>query len=238
MEDSVYKRHIDNFNKHWWFQGRKKIIENCISSIITNKKNQILDYGAGSGVNVEMLSKFGRLDIYEPHSQTQKYLKKKFRKNNIKVINDVKNRKYDLIVLADVLEHIKKDHNQIVKLTKNLNEKGKILVTVPAYEFLFTKKDHILGHYRRYNLTQLKKVFYKFKTLKLCFFNFFLFIPISFILLLFKILKKDFIDDVEKKPSKAINKILYLILLLESKLITTINFPIGISILGIFEKKR
>ena len=28
MEDTVYKRHIDNFNKHWWFQGRKKIIEN------------------------------------------------------------------------------------------------------------------------------------------------------------------------------------------------------------------
>ena len=67
MEDAVYKRHIDNFNKHWWFQGRKKIIENCISSIITNKKNQILDYGAGSGVNVEMLSKFGRLDNAGTH---------------------------------------------------------------------------------------------------------------------------------------------------------------------------
>ena len=41
-----------------------------------------------------------------------------------------------------------------------------------------------------------------------------------------------------KKSQVKINKILYLILLLESKLITTINFPIGISILGIFEKKR
>ena len=31
MRNEVYKRHIDNFSKHWWFQARKKIIETTIS---------------------------------------------------------------------------------------------------------------------------------------------------------------------------------------------------------------
>ena len=54
---------------------------------------------------------------------------------------------------------------------------------------------------------------------------------------IFKFLKTDFIDSVEKKPNIILNKILYLIFNLESKIINIFDFPIGISILGVFEKK-
>ena len=55
MKPDVYKRHIENFSNHWWFQARKKIIENTISKNF-NKRLNILDFGSGSGVNIKMLS--------------------------------------------------------------------------------------------------------------------------------------------------------------------------------------
>ena len=42
-------------------------------------------------------------------------------------------------------------------LKKFLKKDGHILITVPAYQFLFSKKDEVLGHYRRYNKKLLKK---------------------------------------------------------------------------------
>ena len=102
MRKDVYKRHIKNFEKHWWFESRKNIIEKILHQNI--KKNiTILDYGSGSGVNVKMLSKFGKVNIFEPHKQTAKYLNKKYSSKQFKILKKISNRKYDLIVLSDVL---------------------------------------------------------------------------------------------------------------------------------------
>ena len=235
MRKDVYKRHIDNFDNHWWFESRKNIIEKTLLNNIKKKIN-ILDYGAGSGVNVDMLCKFGKVNIFEPHKQTAKYLKKKYSGKKCKILKKISNQKYDLIVLADVLEHIKKDKNKIKELARKLKKNGKILITVPAYKILFTKKDVILGHYRRYTINEIKNIFKKFKIKKLSYFNFFLFFPISISLIFYKILKSDFIDSVETKPNFLINSLLYSIFNFESKIINILNFPFGISILGVFEK--
>lgn len=236
MEDQVYQRHINNFLKHWWFQGRKRIIKNSIISAIGKKKIKILDFGSGSGVNLNMLANFGIVHIYEPHIKTKKFLKSKYSKKGFKILNRLGNNKYDLIVLADVLEHIKNDKIQIRKIINNLNKNGKILITVPAFPILFTKKDKILKHYRRYRMNQLKNVFNKFKIIKLSYFNFFLFFPISIILIFTKVFNINFIDKVEKKPPGFINSTLYFLLYLESIFIKYIDLPFGISILGVFQK--
>ena len=236
MKNEVYIRHIKNQSIHWWFQARKKIIESIIKKKI-KKKISILDYGSGSGVNIKMLSKFGFVNIYEPHQSTNTYLKSKYKnKNKFKVLSKIKNQKFDLIILADVLEHIKGDLKTIKKLSKNLNKNGHILITVPAYKFLFSKKDIILGHYRRYNVRELVRIFENFSIQKLSYFNFFLFVPISILIFFFKIFKINFIDDVEKTPNFFLNKMMYAIFLIERTILNFFNFPFGISIIGLFKK--
>ena len=235
MNPTVYQRHIKNQNKHWWFQGRKEIIKSLINTNL--KKINILDFGSGSGVNIKMLSNFGFVNIYEPHKKTKKYLMKKYHnKKKFRVINNFKNRKFDLILLADVLEHIKHDQ-KILKILKNcLKHNGLLLITVPAYQFLFSKKDEELGHYRRYTKKEIDKLFKNFKKLKLSYFNFIFFIPIMIIIIINKMLKKDFIDQVEKPPHKLINKIMFIIFKFEKFFLRYFNIPFGISIIGLFKK--
>ena len=237
MKNEVYLRHIKNYQDHWWFQSRKNIIEKIIKKNAKKKNLKILDFGSGSGVNLYMLSKYGHVSIFETHKETQRYLKKVYKGTKFQVINSLNTHKFDLILMADVLEHIKNDKKQIELLFKKLKKNGKILLTVPAFKYLFTHKDIILGHYRRYNIREIKEIFKKFKVLKLTYFNFFLFIPIALSLIFFKILKSNFIDSVEKKPNYIINFIMFIIFNAESKVINIFNFPFGISILGLFEKK-
>ena len=237
MRNSVYKRHINNFANHWWFQARKEIIEEVLKKNL-KKKLSILDFGAGSGVNVEMLSKFGFVYIYEPQLKTRKHLQTKYSdKKKFKVLNKINDMKFDLIILADVLEHIRDDKDQIKKLNKRLNRHGHILITVPAYQFLFSSKDRILKHFKRYNKQEIKEIFKEFNTIKLTYFNFFLFLPIALTIVICKICKVKFIKTVESSPNYFVNKMLFNIFIIEKKLINIMNLSFGISIFGLFKKK-
>ena len=136
MEPSVFIRHNENENTHWWFSARRKILSSIIKKKVTKLGNKlkILDYGAGSGANIEMLSKFGKVFVYEKNNDAQNYLKKKFTNNEDIIIleNFEKKINYDLIVAADVIEHVEKDDDLLNQLEKQLNKKGKILITVPS----------------------------------------------------------------------------------------------------------
>ena len=108
---------------------------------------------------------------------------------------------------------------------------------MPAYNFLFSKKDIILKHYRRYSKGKITEVFKDFKVKKLTFFNFYLFLPLSIIIIIMKFLNINFIDNVEKVPKRLLNTILFKIFVSEIKLLNFINLPFGLSILGLFQKK-
>ena len=145
---------------YWWFKARREILNKQIKKYSTKKKMSILDFGSGSGTNIHMLSKYGEVDVYEKDNKTSNFLKKKFSGNGIKIIKKCFSKKrYDLILAADVIEHIKNDKKIINDLNKILKKNGLIVVTVPAYQFLFSKKDQALKHFRRYDLNGLKKLF-------------------------------------------------------------------------------
>tara|TARA_B100000780_G_scaffold205091_1_gene145730 strand:- start:807 stop:1523 length:717 start_codon:yes stop_codon:yes gene_type:complete len=237
MEKSVYLRHIDNENKHWWFKARREILKSQIK-LNCKKRISILDFGSGSGTNINMLSDFGKVDVYEKDKTTSNFLKKRYTKKGIKIIKECfSNKKYDLILAADVIEHIKNDKKIIKKLHKILKKNGLIIVTVPAFQFLYSKKDEVLKHFRRYNSVNLRKLFNsKFKIIKLSYYNFLLFIPITITIMFFKFFNIQFIDSVEKKPNNIINTIFYQIFKIEKYILKYLCLPFGVSILSIFKK--
>ena len=202
MEKKVYERHIKNQKTHWWFSVRRELISKFIKRYSKNKKLKILDYGCGSGTNIKALTKFGDVYCYEKDKRTLDYLSSEYKEDKkVTIIKNLKRQiKYDLIVLADVLEHIKEDSNALKTLKKFLKPQGQILITVPAYNFLFSKKDEVLKHFRRYGYNEIKNLISKnFKILRITFFNTLLFFPITLITFIFKIFRVDYIEDVDTK---------------------------------------
>ena len=238
MEKSIYIKQIDNESKHWWFKARREILNKQIKKYSTKKKMSILDFGSGSGANIYMLSKYGEVDVYEKDHKTSNFLKKKFNRNGIKIIKKCfSKKKYDLILAADVIEHIKNDKKIINNLSKILKKNGLIIVTVPAYQFLFSKKDQALKHFRRYNLNSLKKLFSSdFKTLKISYYNSLLFVPIAIATIFFKLTNHQYINLTEEKPNNILNYIFYSLFRLEKFILKYFNFPFGISIISVFKK--
>jgi len=242
MEPEVYIRHLENEESHWWFKGRRKIIYSLIKKNFNHedKEINILDFGAGSGTNIQMLNSFGNVYAYEKNKKASNFLKEKFKSSkNIKIIENFDNKNFfDLIVVADVIEHIKEDKLIIDQLSNSLKKNGKLLLTAPAYQFLFSNKDVALHHYRRYTKSSLNKLFKEnYRILKSSYFNFLLFLPLCASILIMKFLKVQFIDSVEKKPNFLINVFLYLVFFSESIFLKFINFPFGISIITFCEKK-
>ena len=210
--------------------SKKKIIESIILNINFKKKINILDFGAGSGVNLNMLIRHGRVDIHEKNKFARSIIKKN--KKIYKVYNsfNFKKKNYDLILLADVIEHIKKPKTLLKCLKMYLKKDGYILITVPAYQFLYSKKDTVLGHYRRYNKKSLLNELKGFKIKKISYFNTFLFFPIMLITIMNKMLNRDYIVKVETTPNYFLNLILYQTFRMEEFFIKYFKFSFGISL--------
>ena len=237
-----YNYGIELSNSHWWFVGRSKIIENVLNKyLVRNTTNHILEIGCGSGSNLKLLSQFGKLEAFELDQSSRRHA---IKKNNInvnygKLPNDISfNKKYDTIFLLDVLEHIQEDSESILNIYKALNINGKLIITVPAFMFLWSKHDVSSGHKRRYtkhSLNQLLKnsgFIIKYSS----YFNFFLFPLIFFIRLKNKLIKK--IDENDfKKENIFINFILKSIFSFEKLFIPKFSFPFGVSIIVYAEKK-
>ena len=241
MDTRIYNLHIENEKEHWWYKGRREIISSIISKFVfKNNKLKILDFGAGSGANTIALSHYGEVYVYEKDENALQLLKKRFEKiSDIFVLDEInENIFFDLIIASDVIEHIENDDEIIKFFSRVLKNDGNILITVPSYNFLYTERDKVLGHFRRYNINALKKKTNKyFKIIKLSYYNFFLFflsVVLFVFLKLFKI--KSLITSPENTPNFFLNNLFYKIFSSEKFFLKYLNFPFGSSIVYLAKK--
>jgi len=78
-----------------------------------------------------------------------------------------KNNSFDFISALDVLEHIKNDQLAISEISRILKRKGILVITVPHRMKFYTDQDHLIGHYRRYEINELISFFNKFSLKKI-----------------------------------------------------------------------
>ena len=135
-----------------------------------NNNDKICDFGAGIGTFSKRFNK-KKIICVEPDKKNFLLLKK----TNItySTLNSLRNNSMDLIYSINVLEHIKDDEKIISLINKKLKKKGKFILFVPAFNFLYSKFDLKVGHFRRYKLNQLKdKIFKKnFSISKISYFD-------------------------------------------------------------------
>ncbi|HEY2630966.1 MAG TPA: methyltransferase domain-containing protein [Solirubrobacteraceae bacterium] len=141
-------------DRHWWYQGRRRVLERAIERLNLPAGAHILDAGCGSGRNMVELAHHGEVTGIEL-SETSVQIARK--RNAGEVVEGslmdmpFEDATFDLSVSLDVIEHLEDDVGALRELRRVTKPGGALLVTVPAYQWLWSGHDVINHHHRRYN---------------------------------------------------------------------------------------
>jgi SAM-dependent methyltransferase len=141
-------------NRHWWYQGRRRVLERAIERLRLPMQASILDAGCGSGRNMVDLARHGTVTGVEL-SDTSVALARERDVGEVLEgsVMDMPfdDDSFDLAVSLDVIEHLEDDVGALAELRRVTKPGGALLVTVPAYQWLWSGHDEINHHHRRYN---------------------------------------------------------------------------------------
>jgi 2-polyprenyl-3-methyl-5-hydroxy-6-metoxy-1,4-benzoquinol methylase len=147
--------------KHFWFKHRLKLILSAFRRHV-GKTESIMEVGAGTGHTARALmdARYSNLSIGEIHRNGLLYAKgyglNRLYQFDLRSPPFLKH--FDAVGLFDVLEHLRDDDLIVRNLSGMLKEGGRIILTVPAHEWLWSRIDELSGHQRRYDRTGLMKV--------------------------------------------------------------------------------
>jgi SAM-dependent methyltransferase len=145
-------------DRHWWYQGRRHVLERVIAPLGLPAHARILDAGCGSGRNMVDLAHHGTVTGVELSSASVALARER---NAGEVLEGsvmdmpFDEATFDLAVSLDVIEHLEDDIGALRELRRVTKPSGTLLVTVPAYQWLWSGHDEINHHHRRYNRRSL-----------------------------------------------------------------------------------
>ncbi len=243
MERALYDELYRTEEDHWWFRGRRSVIRSVLKKIPRSQGETALDVGCGTGLNTEILNTLGfsaeGLEFSEDAIGLARLRSPNMtlRKGSFPDV-DLGGKRYNLITLFDVLEHIEDDAGALRVAHSLLQSGGYLLLTVPAFTFLWTEHDALAHHQRRYRKKDLLKKLKDagFHITYFSYFNFFLFFPIAFVRVIKKILhissgKSDF-----ALTPPWLNVLLTKIFSVEGVFLQNVSFPLGVSIIALARK--
>jgi SAM-dependent methyltransferase len=148
-------------DRHWWYRGRRTVIERVLTGMRLPARARILDAGCGSGRNMIELARHGTVTGVEL-SETSVELARA-RKVGEVISGSVLDMpfpadSFDLAVSLDVIEHLEDDLGALREMRRTVTPGGSLLVTVPAYPWLWSGHDEINHHHRRYTRRSLELV--------------------------------------------------------------------------------
>lgn len=159
MQRTYVARYSDLYRQHWWWRAREQYVLSWIERLSRGSAFQdILDIGCGDGLLFRQLSRFGDVWGIEPDGRLLSADSPwRSRIENVSFGPDYRNeRRFDLIVMLDVLEHIEADRGSLERVHGLLRPGGVALVTVPALPSLWSRHDVANCHYRRYTQSSLR----------------------------------------------------------------------------------
>ena len=147
---------------HWWFVGRRAILETFLKEIIQRIRNpqsaiRILDVGCGTGANLEMLSQFGTTEGVDVSDEALDFCRKKgltVRKGSAETL-PYPDETFDITTALDVIEHLDDDIAGLKEMYRVTKAGGYSLIFVPAFMWLWGVQDDISHHRIRYTRKQI-----------------------------------------------------------------------------------
>ncbi|MEO5937662.1 MAG: class I SAM-dependent methyltransferase [Sphingomonas sp.] len=236
MDRIVYDRMAEHDSTHWWYTARRDILHDYVTRYADLPKDaRILEIGCGTGHNLPMLMQFGRVDAIEIDPAAREIASKRLGKPvseaPLPALPGIERSAYDMIAVLDVVEHIEDDVAALTAMKECLKPGGKILIAVPAHQWMWSAHDKVNHHHRRYSKASLKAAIDAagLAPKKLGYFNSLLFPLAAAARIAGRITGRDDSDD--SPPAKPFNKAFEAIFRLERHLVGRVPMTPGVSIL-------
>lgn len=147
--------------RHPWETARARALERILRTAEVRPRS-VLDYGCGDGFTGEYLQRaLGARRLLGFDIQLTEVQCRALSGAEVTYANDWASAgpaSYDLCLLCDVIEHVADDEALLRIVRERMTDDGRVLITVPAFQLLFTHHDRALKHFRRYTLAQLERV--------------------------------------------------------------------------------
>lgn len=236
MKTVAYDLMAELEDSHWWYRARRLIVSEVIVRFVP-PWSDVIDYGAGTGGTADSLKELGynvvAADISEEALEA-------CRLRGLTTVNlkheSLKSSSADCVLAGDVLEHVHDDVALLCSLRQALRPRGFLVITVPAYEFLWSGEDYISEHVRRYTRkTLLQRLdLAGFRVVWCSYFNTLLFPVIASV----RVAKRLFVpremyrSEVVPLPEWQ-NELLARLFASERHLLRRLRLPVGTSLLAV-----
>ena len=234
---------------NWLSSGRGDVISALLDRY-RRRRGAVLEIGSGSGAHLPLLARFGCVDAIEPHDEgwgllTQRPELRTLYRGAVPELKIAT--RYDLIGAFDVIEHIRDEDLAMSWVVEHLVDGGLFVVTVPAYQWLFSAHDVANEHYRRYTRRSLVDALPpELRVLRCGYFNTILF-PLAVSAratwsLTNRLARRHDSTITDKQPSRApdiLDRVFRRVLLGEADLIKAgVTPPFGLSVFCVAQKAR
>ena len=144
---------------HWWYRGRRLIVGSELQQLKLPRRATVLDAGCGSGRMLEELVSYGEVHGIELDPDAADFASSRgVAEVRVGRLEELpwETGTFDLITCLDVIEHTPDDRLTLAELRRVCRPGGWMVLTVPAYQALWSLHDVANHHYRRYGRRSLR----------------------------------------------------------------------------------
>jgi len=161
MDEKYAAAYPDLYTGHWWWRAREDILLQEIQALLKSTgQARILDVGCGAALFFDALEPFGHVEGLESDRTAVERSGKWRARVTVGELDDTyrPSAPFDLILMLDVIEHVRQPRPLLRRAAEILARNGKLLVTVPAFTWLWTSHDDLNNHATRYSAAQLRAI--------------------------------------------------------------------------------
>jgi len=235
MDRIVYDRMAAHDSTHWWYRARRDILHDYLARYGDLPAGaRILEIGCGTGHNLPMLASFGEVEAIEIDPAARAIAAERLGRPvgdaPLPELPGVERGAYDLVAVLDVVEHIADDVAALKAMASLLKPGGKVLIAVPAHQWMWSAHDVVNHHHRRYSKATLRAAIEGagMRAERLRWFNSLLFPLAAAARIAGRLRGKDDSDD--SPPSKPVNVLFERIFRLERHLVGRVPMTPGVSL--------
>jgi SAM-dependent methyltransferase len=244
VDDFIYDIRWEQDETEWRARARRELALSLwrrYSPVDKETKSgaMLLDLGCGTGVLLRDFKPFGRAFGADINAKAVAYCRERGLETTVvadAAYPSFAAATFDLITAIEVLEHVEQDVDALNEIWRLLKPGGILILTVPAFPFLWSERDEKLHHKRRYTKRGLKNKIASagFHLLCCSYIDLFLFLPLCAIIAAMYMFRRAVrFQAYEVSVSEPLNSILLFISRLERQFYIRFNLPAGVSLVGV-----